>query len=96
MSGMAVGILGGSMLSSRFGRRVCVLSMSLWSLIATTIVITSSSANQILAGRVLLYVYIGMQLSVVPIYQAEITPRRARGFVVGTFQFSLSVSLRLR
>lgn len=92
--GMAVGILFGSFVSSRFGRRMCIFSMSIWSLVATTIVITATSAKQILAGRVLVLFYVGMQLAVVPIYQAEITPRRARGFVVGTFQLSLGVSCR--
>jgi MFS transporter, SP family, sugar:H+ symporter len=36
-------------------------------------------------------VYIGMELAVVPIYQAEIVPPQARGFIVGTYQTSLYV-----
>lgn len=44
-----------------------------------------------MAARVLAYIYVGMELAVVPIYQAEITPRRARGFVVGTYQLALAV-----
>lgn len=34
-----------------------------------------------------------MELAVVPVFQSEITPRRARGFIVGTYQTSLNVSL---
>lgn len=37
-----------------------------------------------------------MELAVVPVFQSEITPRRARGFIVGTYQISLNVSLPSR
>ncbi|KAL1904345.1 hypothetical protein Sste5344_009963 [Sporothrix stenoceras] len=66
--GQATGVILGSYISRRFGRRMCVFVMSIWALV---------------------YVYIGMELSVVPIFQSEITPRQARGFVVGTYQTSL-------
>ena len=36
-------------------------------------------------------IYIGMELAVVPIFQSEITPPKARGFIVGTYQISLMV-----
>lgn len=71
---------------------MCMFSMSIWSCVATTIIMTSRSRDQILAARILAYIYIGMELAVVPIYQSEITPQRARGFVVGTYQLSLAVS----
>ncbi|KAF7549704.1 hypothetical protein G7Z17_g6207 [Cylindrodendrum hubeiense] len=35
------------------------------------------------------YIYIGMELAVVPVYQAEIMPAEIRGFAVGSYQFSL-------
>lgn len=66
--------------------------MSLWALVAVTIVITSTSRDQILAGRVCNYIYTGMELAVVPIFQSEIAPSKVRGFVVGTYQMSLLVS----
>lgn len=72
---------------------MCMFSMSVWSCIATTVIMTSKNRNQILAARILAYIYIGMELAVVPIYQSEITPQKARGFVVGTYQLSLAVSL---
>lgn len=68
-----------------------MFSMSVWSCIATTIIITSQNRDQILAARILAYIYIGMELAVVPIYQSEITPGNARGFVVGTYQLSLAI-----
>ncbi|KAF0325277.1 vegetative cell wall protein gp1 [Colletotrichum asianum] len=89
--GFGIGILIGSSVSKRFGRRMCMFSMSVWSCIATTVIMTSKSRDQILAARILAYIYIGMELAVVPIYQSEITPQCARGFVVGTYQLSLAV-----
>ncbi|KAK0377532.1 hypothetical protein CLIM01_05084 [Colletotrichum limetticola] len=88
--GFGIGILIGSIVSKRYGRRMCMFSMSIWSCVATTIIMTSRSRDQILAARILAYIYIGMELAVVPIYQSEITPQRARGFVVGTYQLSLA------
>ncbi|KAK1625733.1 general substrate transporter [Colletotrichum phormii] len=85
------GILIGSTVSKRYGRRMCMFSMSIWSCVATKIIMTSRNRDQILAARILAYIYIGMELAVVPIDQSEITPQRARGFVVGTYQLSLAV-----
>ncbi|KAF4472085.1 sugar transporter [Fusarium albosuccineum] len=42
-----------------------------------------------MAARVLNYVYVGMELAVVPAYQSEIVPAPVRGLIVGTYQFSL-------
>ncbi|KAH8883692.1 general substrate transporter [Thozetella sp. PMI_491] len=87
--GQAFGVILGSYVSRRYGRRMCMFSMSILALVCATIVITSKTRNQILAGRVLNYIYIGMELSVVPVFQSEITPQQARGFIVGTYQTSL-------
>ncbi|UPK90550.1 hypothetical protein LCI18_001485 [Fusarium solani-melongenae] len=84
-----IGLLIGSYVSNRWGRRMCVFTMSIWAIIAATIVITAKSRDYLLAGRILNYVYIGMELAVVPIYQSEIVPARSRGFVVSTYQTSV-------
>ncbi|KAE8356936.1 general substrate transporter [Aspergillus coremiiformis] len=87
--GFAVGVLLGSQVSARFGRRWCMFSMSCYALITATIAVTSKHRNQILAARILNYVYVGMELSVVPTFQSEIVPAPVRGLVVGSYQFSL-------
>lgn len=35
------------------------------------------------------YIYIGMELSTVPVYQGEVVPAPIRGFMVGSYQLSL-------
>ena len=42
-----------------------------------------------MAARILNYLYAGMELSVVPVYQSEIVPAPVRGMIVGTYQLSL-------
>src|SRR5690242_9124737 len=66
-----------------------MFTMSLFALVTATISVTSNTREQIMAGRILNYLYVGMELSVVPVFQAEIVPAPIRGFIVGTYQLSL-------
>jgi SP family sugar:H+ symporter-like MFS transporter len=66
-----------------------MFTMSCYALITATIAVTSQSREQIMAARILNYVYVGMELSVVPTFQSEIVPAPVRGLVVGSYQFSL-------
>ncbi|KXJ90387.1 general substrate transporter [Microdochium bolleyi] len=87
--GQATGVVLGSWVSNRFGRRMCMFSMSLWAIVCAVLVVTSKTREQILVARILNYIYIGMELAVVPVFQSEIAPPQARGFIVGTYQISL-------
>lgn len=40
-------------------------------------------------------IYIGMELSVVPVFQSEIAPTQIRGFMVGTYQLTIVVSANI-
>lgn len=51
--GFAAGIMIGSYISSRWGRRMCIFAMSCWALCGATITITANNKDHILAGRVL-------------------------------------------
>lgn len=84
----------GSSISSRYGRRMTIFCMSIWALCAATILVTSGVSHnkwQLLVGRVLNYVYIGMELTSVPVYQSEVVPGPVRGLAVGSYQFSLGI-----
>lgn len=67
-----LGVLAGTWISSRWGRRWCMFIMSVYALITATIAVTSSHREQIMAARILNYVYVGMELGVVPTFQSEI------------------------
>ncbi|KAF5702758.1 RGT2-Sensor of high external glucose concentration [Fusarium mundagurra] len=89
--GFAAGVLIGTWISSRWGRRWCMFVMSLYALGTATLAVTSFHREQIMAARILNYVYVGMELGVVPTFQSEIVPAQARGFMVGSYQLSLAV-----
>ncbi|KAL1858883.1 hypothetical protein VTK73DRAFT_7741 [Phialemonium thermophilum] len=87
--GFGFGILFGSWLSGRFGRKKTLFVLNAYEIVTATIIVTSRSKEQLLAGRVLNYGYVGMELAVIPVFQSEIVPRQVRGFVVSTYQFAL-------
>ena len=89
--GFAFGIVTGSTISARFGRRAVMFAMCGWALVGAILLVTAQHREQILAGRVVAYVYIGMELAVVPVYQSELVPSRVRGFVVGSYQSGLLI-----
>ncbi|KAJ3958450.1 hypothetical protein N0V92_004967 [Colletotrichum tropicale] len=89
--GFAVGLVVGSLTSARFGRRTTMFVMSVYALVSATVVVTSTRKEQILMGRILNYVYVGFELSVVPVYQSEIVPAPVRGMVVGTYQLAIGL-----
>ncbi|KEZ40912.1 hypothetical protein SAPIO_CDS7913 [Scedosporium apiospermum] len=66
-----------------------MFGMSCYAIVTATIAVTSKTREQIMAARVLNYLYVGVELAVIPIYQSEIVPAQARGFIVGSYQFSL-------
>ncbi|KAF6834617.1 sugar transporter [Colletotrichum musicola] len=89
--GFAAGLIIGSLTSARFGRRMTMFVMSVYALVSATIVVTATKKEQILMGRILNYVYVGFELSVVPVYQSEIVPAPVRGMVVGTYQLAIGL-----
>ena len=71
-----------------------IFCMSLWALVTATLLVTSGVSHskwQLLVGRVLNYIYIGMELSSVPVYQSEVVPAPIRGLAVGSYQLSLGI-----
>ncbi|EED17852.1 sugar transporter, putative [Talaromyces stipitatus ATCC 10500] len=87
--GFAFGLYIGSIISARYGRRMSMFCMCVWATMSATVLVTSRQIEQVLAGRILNYTYIGMELSTCPPFQAEIVPAPIRGFAVGTYQTSL-------
>lgn len=46
-----------------------------------------------MAGRAINYIYIGMELAVIPLFQSEVTPYQARGAMVATYNTSLVIGM---
>ncbi|KAM5474583.1 hypothetical protein MauCBS54593_002159 [Microsporum audouinii] len=89
--GFLGGLFLGSSVSARWGRRMVMFAMSVHAMVMVPITVTSRSKQQMLAARVLNYIYLGMELAVVPVFQAEIVPPQVRGAVVATYQLCIYV-----
>lgn len=70
--GLFVGVMAGTTIASRWGRKRCMFVMSVYALLTATLAVTSQSREQIMAARILNYIYVGIELAVVPMYQSEI------------------------
>lgn len=78
------------MLSARIGRKKCFNVMCFWAIAGTLICITTKTNKwQMVVGRIVAYVYIGMELALVPVTQTELVPAAVRGATVGTYQSAL-------
>ncbi|KAJ5111972.1 hypothetical protein N7532_000017 [Penicillium argentinense] len=84
------GIICGSIISKKFGRRACIFFMACWALMSASVIISARSRGQILAGRILNFFYVGMELVCIAVYQSEITPRKVRGVTVGAYHVALT------
>ncbi|VUC35051.1 unnamed protein product [Clonostachys rosea] len=89
--GFAAGLIVGNRITEKFGRLWTIRIMSIWTIICTTILITCRNRDQMMAGRALNYLYIGMELAVIPLYQAEITPLQNRGAMVASYNTALNL-----
>ncbi|KAH8714587.1 general substrate transporter [Ilyonectria robusta] len=87
--GFVFGLVTGNLLSRRFGRRKALFIMCFWAIVAAIILVTSRHRVQMVVGRTVAYVYIGMELALVPVLQSELVPAEVRGLVVGTYQSGL-------
>lgn len=92
--GFGFGLVTGSAINARWGRRMTMFTMCIWAFISAILLVTAQHREQVLAGRIIAYIYIGNELAVVPVLQSELTPAPIRGFVVGTYQSGLLVSSR--
>ncbi|KAJ5246633.1 general substrate transporter [Penicillium chermesinum] len=89
--GQLIGVFIGGYVSNTYGRRMCVFSMNVYALGSAAVLISSTTVAQIQAGRVLHYVYLGMQLAVIPTALTELAPAQVRGGICVLYWLSIKV-----
>ena len=89
--GQVSGLLMGSYIARRWGRRMSFFAMCVWAWVAATLHVTAQHKEQVLVGRIVNFVYIGMEHAAVPVTQSELVPACVRGLVVGTYQLGVLV-----
>ncbi|KAJ6037086.1 general substrate transporter [Penicillium herquei] len=77
--GQIIGVFIGSWVSNRWGRRMCIFSMSIYALGSASVVVSSTTQAQLQTARALHYIYLGMQLAVIPTFLTELAPAKNRG-----------------
>ncbi|KAI6284790.1 hypothetical protein MCOR27_002552 [Pyricularia oryzae] len=89
--GFMLGMAQGSLVSARWGRRTTLQAMCVWAVVGATVCVTAESRVAVLLGRCIAYVYIGMEMAVVPVMQSEIVPPHVRGFIVATYHTGIGI-----
>ncbi|KAL8408666.1 hypothetical protein RB594_007206 [Gaeumannomyces avenae] len=84
----AFGVALSSRLSERFGRRLVFIVMNVICAPGVAVSYTYTTYGQILAGRMILQIHIGMEAALVHIFMGELVPAAVRGVFVGSFTFS--------
>ncbi|PWY81647.1 sugar transport protein [Aspergillus sclerotioniger CBS 115572] len=86
-----IGVFIGGYISNTYGRKICIFSMNLYALASAAVVVSSTTDGQILAGRALHYIYLGMQMAVIPTTLAELAPRNVRGAMGVLYWLSIKI-----
>ncbi|KAI9155696.1 putative glucose transporter rco-3 [Paramyrothecium foliicola] len=83
----AVGVVLGAQVGERWGRKVVLVGMNLVSILGCILCITARTYGHMFAGRMIIYIHVGVEAWLVPMYQAEIVPAAVRGTFVSLYAF---------
>lgn len=87
--GKLVGALACGPICERWGRRYALALLAVISLVGVTLQTSATTAAQFTVGRIINFAMTGFCIIVVPIYQAECTPRQLRGLVSSVIQMMI-------
>lgn len=85
-AGKLLGAIACGPIAERWGRKRAILILAILSLIGCTLQTAAHSAAQFTVGRVINFATTGFCIVVVPIYQAECSPKELRGLINSTLQ----------
>jgi MFS family permease len=83
----SLGVIFGAQVGEKWGRKLVLVTMNLVCIIGCLVCITSKSYSQMLVGRMIIYIHVGIEAWLVPMYQAEIVPAAVRGTFVAFYAF---------
>lgn len=88
-AGSVVGSLMAGPLSNKFGRRDAIFLACFWWLLGTAVQVSVQNVGQLIAGRILNGICIGVTSSQVPVYLAEIAKKEKRGSIIVIQQLAI-------
>lgn len=88
-AGSVVGSLIAGPISNKIGRRDSIWFACIWWLVGTAVQVSCKGYGQLIAGRVLNGVCVGITSSQVPVYLAEIAKKEKRGSIIVIQQLAI-------
>ncbi|KAF6006421.1 high affinity glucose transporter [Brettanomyces bruxellensis] len=96
-SSMALGSFFGSLatsfVSEPLGRRISLVICSFFWVVGAAIQSSAQNRAQLIIGRLISGIGVGIGSTVAPVYGSELAPRKVRGFVGGLFQFCVTLGI---
>jgi MFS family permease len=92
-AGSVLGALIAGPISDKFGRRDSIAFACLWWLLGTIVQVSTHGVGQLIAGRILNGVCVGITSSQVPVYLAEIAKKDKRGSIVVIQQLAIEFGI---
>ncbi|KAH8812767.1 general substrate transporter [Xylogone sp. PMI_703] len=87
--GKALGAIACGPIAEKLGRKHAVLVLAILSFIGVLLQTTATTSAQFIVGRFISFGMTGMTIVVVPIYQAETSPKVLRGMMTSTLQLMI-------
>ncbi|RDW65094.1 hypothetical protein BP6252_10745 [Coleophoma cylindrospora] len=94
-AGQAVGTFGSGYSADRFSRRWTICVAGILATIGSALQTGAQEVGMMIAGRFVAGVACGIILSVVPVYIAEVSPPKDRGFIVGLQGLMISIGFMI-
>jgi len=88
-AGSVIGSLMAGPISNKWGRRDAIFFACFWWLIGTAVQVSCKNFGQLIAGRILNGVCVGITSSQVPVYLAEIAKKDKRGSIIVIQQLAI-------
>ncbi|ORX79278.1 general substrate transporter [Basidiobolus meristosporus CBS 931.73] len=91
--GCFFGSFAASWLADRFGRRTSILIGGIVFTIGGALQASSFGVGQLIAGRIIAGLAVGLLSMVVPLYQSELAPKDIRGTLVSMQQLAITIGI---
>jgi len=93
LAGAAIGALTGGRLADYFGRKATLIATATIFIVGSLIAALATSPAQLVVGRIVLGLAIGLSSATVPVYISEVSPASERGWQVSLFQLAITVGI---
>lgn len=87
------GALLAAPLSDTYGRKWCIITAMFITAVGSCVQACATSLTTMIAGRVVVGLFIGLLSGIVPVYLAEVSPKSIRGSVGSFFYLTLAVGI---